>query len=274
MARRPFLHPLLPTAVALTMAGGATAASTCDNKQYNYPSTYIGEIAIGSYWLINDMWGRGSAPSGSWECIWSNSLTSWGTSFNWGNQNIYNVKSFPALVKGWAWQPMPSGSGMGFQVWEKNNVMLTWSWDYSNVPSAPSHNASIDCWFHSGNANPQGNNYPTLEVIIMPYRNPISLSGSGSNLGNVTIAGNTYNVWKTTLGSGSGSWTYLQYLRTSNTKSVSNLNLRTIWDDAIWRSVNNWNLNVTSIQTGWETFTGNTGSNGSLSTNNYAISIY
>lgn len=104
-------------------------------------------------------------------------------------------------------------------------------------------------------------------MIWLDYQNT---GGWQVDLGSVSLAGHTWEVWQATQGAGSNGWTYLAYLlKGPMVTSVANLDLNAFFLDAASRGFvqNSWYLYA--IQAGDEIRTGGLPYNN----NSFSVSI-
>jgi cellulose 1,4-beta-cellobiosidase len=146
---------------------------------------------------------------------------------------------------------------------------VTSSWDFS-VGGAPSdqYNVSYDIWFcPDNNCGTSGFPKGTELMIWLDYKN---VHGWQTDLGTVTLAGHTWEVWQATIGSGADSWTYLAYMiKSPMVTSVTDLDLNEFFRDLAARGAiqNSWYLYA--IQAGSELRTGGV----PYSNNSFSVSI-
>ncbi len=125
-------------------------------------------------------------------------------------------------------------------------------------PAGGNWDASYDIWFDP-TARTNGQN---TGAEIMVWLNHSGLPQPiGSRVGTVSLAGGTWDVWEGNIG-----WNVVSYVRTAGTGSMS-FPVSTFYKDAIGRGYasNSWYL--TSIQAGFEPWSGGTG----LAVTNFAV---
>jgi len=146
---------------------------------------------------------------------------------------------------------------------------VTSSWDFS-VGGAVSdqYDVAYDIWFcPDGNCGSSGFPGGVELMIWLDYKN---VHGWQTDLGSVTLAGHTWEVWQATFGSGINSWTYLAYMiQSPMVTSVADLDLNAFFLDAATKGYiqNSWYL--FAIQAGNELRTGGI----PYSSNSFSVSI-
>ena len=165
---------------ATTIAIGPAAAADCQT------SAQYGECTSGSYTFYNDEWGSGYGS----QTLWEDGPTYWGVDST--QPNTSGVKSYPneSLSIGESLNSLPS---------------LTSSFGY-NVPSTGNWEAAYDIWLNSSG----------IEVMVWTDTNG-NETPLGSSIGDLTIDGNTWDVY---VGSNGSNPTY-SFKRTSNETSGS-----------------------------------------------------
>jgi len=172
---------------ATTIAIGPAAAADCQT------SAQYGECTSGSYTFYNDEWGSGYGS----QTLWEDGPTYWGVDST--QPNTSGVKAYPdeALPVNESLDSLPS---------------LTSSFGY-NVPSSGNWEAAYDIWLNS----------TSIEVMVWTDTNG-NVSPAGSSIGDVTLNGNTWDVYVGNVGH-----PVYSLVRTSNETSGS-VNLLGILD--------------------------------------------
>jgi len=244
---------VLTAAIAVfAQTSPAHAAETCANN---------GIIDMGKYWLYNNLWGA-SSGSGS-QCITSGTQNgdniSWSTTYSWtGSAN--SVKTYDSSVLGWHWGWRNSNTGLPVALSSSTSVSTSWSFNLNQTTSG-GQNVSYDLWL-SGNPN-LGNADPTDEIMIWLTKTG-SVQPVGSQVGTVTLAGTTWQLWQGV----ANSWNVYSFVRTSNTSSAS-LNLRDFTGYLTQNRGLSTSKHLISVESGTEVFTGA----GTLNTTSYSVSI-
>ncbi len=204
-----------------------------------------GSWTNGGYTLYNNIWGTGYGA----QTIWANSYSNWGV---WANHpNTSGIKSYPNCEK-------VISKALSSITRLKGNYNCT-------VPSSGSYNTAFDVWC---------NNY-TYEIMIWvnwrgsvgPIASSYDASGNPvASYSNVTIGGQTWNVYK----GNNGSNEVYSFLRTSQATSGT-VDIRSTVN---WiKNTPKWFGDVTiyKVQCGWEI----TSSSGGLNfvMNSYSVTL-
>jgi len=162
----------------------------------------------GLYTLYNDLWGEGSASSGSQttqETSASGTTVAWKTTWNWQGGNG-QVKSYANLAL---------NKGLGRQLSAIGSIPTTWHWTYSSASNVVA-DVSYDLWLARSSALGSANSDSTYEVMIW-----LSTRGgagpAGSQITTVSIAGVNWKLYKGTV----SSWTVFSFVAPSEITSFS-----------------------------------------------------
>ena len=222
-------------------------------------------VNVGSYVVQSDYWNKDVCPGT--QCMDINKATA---AFNvtqgptaCGN----NVASYPNVLYGCSFGNCSPGSLLPKQVGALSTV--TSSWDFSvGGTASDQYDVAYDIWFcPDESCGTSGFPNGTELMIWLDYKN---VQGWETDLGQVTLAGHTWEVWLATMGSGANRWTYLAYLIQSPTvTSVTDLDLGAFFRDAAARGIiqNAWYLYA--IQAGNELRTGGI----PYASNSFSVSI-
>ena len=176
---------LLRFVVAGLFAGSATAvaigpaqAATCTT------SDQYGSCTSGSYTIYNDEWGSGHGS----QTLWANSYSNWG---------VYSTQPSTSGVKAYANASISVGTAL-------NSLSSVSSSFNDTVPSSGNFESAYDVWLNSS----------SYEIMI--WTDTVgNVSPAGSSIGDLTLDGNTWNVY---VGS-NGSNPVYSFWRTSNETS-------------------------------------------------------
>jgi hypothetical protein len=215
-------------------------------------------IPAGNYTLQNNMFNNMSGQCVALTCSGNNPgfvVTDPGGSYgNGGN----TPSSYPSFIYGWQ-----NGSFYGAYQTGKQLSAITGSvisnWTYTI--GGGEYDAAYDIWFGSAATG----STPTTELMVWG-----GYSGSqpaGSQVGTVTINGQSWQVWVGTI----SSWKYIAYrLASGGNMNFSNFDLKPFFTDATSRNVN---LSTASylwgIQAGFEVYT----ASGSPATTLFNVSV-
>ncbi|WP_129787120.1 GH12 family glycosyl hydrolase domain-containing protein [Promicromonospora panici] len=241
---------------AVVTAAPAQAASTCASG---------GNIAMGKYYVVNNLWGSGSGSG--WQCVWDNwqsgDTIGWGTSWEWSGQSN-SVKSYSSAVLGWHWGWQRPGTELPVRVGDNRSVPTTWNY---SVTGSGTMNAAYDLWLHT-QSNPSGSNNPSDEIMIWPYKSG-GAGPAGTYQTTVNLGGGSWDLYRGWIDAGNGvGWNVFSFVRTSNTTSV-NFNLRDFTNNLVNRGWLSNSKYLTSVQAGTEVFIGS----GRLDTESYWVDV-
>jgi hypothetical protein len=228
-------------------------------------------IYYDKYFVHNNNWNTSSSGFG-WGCIWSAGDTGW---WSWGTSSGHTestgaTKSYPSVVRGWHYGRWSNNSGMPKQVSTLGGC--TTSWNFS-APTSGRHAASYDIYFsRSTNVGSNKSNMSCNILVNLNNTNYYNWPGWDNGMTTVNLAGHTwkYKVVNDTQNGNTFKWA--TYIRTSNTNSVSNLNLKALFDHSRGQGNLSNNDHLVSIQAGWEVVDGANG--GQFKTNSYSTNIW
>jgi hypothetical protein len=175
--------------------------------------------------------------------------------------------AYPAIVYGWQ-----AGSFYGAYKTAKQLSAVSsavTSWTFSPPSSAGQWDASYDIWMAPTAApkTAQGG----LELMVwLGYGGGVNPAGSmaksAQTIGNVAGA---WDIYKGTISVSGSSWQYIAYRRTTQISSISNVDLKQFFTDAVGEGVGISNSTyLLGIQAGFEVTGANSGS-----TSSYTVSV-
>lgn len=195
------------------------------------------------YFYQNDVWN--TKASGD-QCVDVTELSYKVTSYTINLQGSDTPASYPSYVRG-CHQGHCSADG----ILPKQYSSLTTVTSSVQItpPSGAKYDVSYDLWLDS-TAKKDGQN----QTEIMVWLDWSGVQPVGSSQGNATIGGQSYEVWF-----GSPGWNVASFRRTDHPHSLSSMDLKPIIDYAISKgwAKNDWYL--TSVQFGFEGWSGLTG---------------
>jgi hypothetical protein len=257
---KPITTPqTLPTSCGTLAAYGGPACGMQD---------LMGEV--GDYGIENNVSGSGQ------QCITAKSGGSCvGFSLSYPT-NTLSASSFPAaypaVVYGWQ-----AGSFYGAYKTAKPISAINSapsSWSFTPPSSATSWDASYDIWF-SGSAAPKTANGGLELMIWLGSGGSSTINPAGSEVMNggtpksVTIGPGSWNIWKGSISVNGSTWQYIAYRATAMTSSVSNMDLKAFFTDAVGEGVGiSTSTYLLGIQAGFEVTGANSGA-----TNSYSVSV-
>jgi hypothetical protein len=234
----------LVASIFVATSGSAQADTTiCDQ----YGSTTI----QGRYVVQNNRWGTSAQ-----QCI---NVTS--TGFRIATQQGSSPTngapvSYPSVFLGCHYTNCSPGSTLPMQVSRIRNASSSISYQYAGG----TYNASYDIWL---DPTPKTNGVNQMEIMIW-FNRQGPIQPIGSAVGNTTIAGRSWQVWR----GSNGSNNVISYVASSTINSWS-FNVLDFVNDVRARGAitNSWYL--TSIQAGFEPWNGGVG----LAVNNFSASV-
>jgi Glycosyl hydrolase family 12/Cellulose binding domain len=119
-----------------------------------------------------------------------------------------------------------------------------------SYPGSGQWDAAYDIWF---DPTPRRDGQNTGAEIMVWLNHAGAPQPVGSRVGTVTLAGGTWDVWEGNIG-----WNVVSYVRTAGTGAVS-FPVSTFFGDAVSRGYAQTSWYLTSIQAGFEPWTGGTG---------------
>ena len=230
----------------LLFAGSAVAAPaptplrTCD-KYGSFP------LGGGVYVAANNVWGADTP-----QCI-SNSGARDDSGFvvdTAGHLNTAGPAGYPSIYRGCVYGYCTGGSPFPRRVDQLGTVTSSWSTSAPTDP-ASTYNTAYDLWFDP-NPNQTGRN---TGAELMVWLNTTGVQPIGAKTRTATIAGASWDVWQGTL----DGLPVVSYVRTVPTRSVSSLPLHSFVADATTNGVVQPAWYLTSVQAGFEPWTGGAG---------------
>jgi len=230
--------------------------STCEERA---------NVTVGSYLVQSDYWNKAVCPGT--QCMDINKATGAFSVTQGPAPCGDNVASYPNVLYGCSFGDCSPASMLPMPVSALSTV--TSSWDFSvGGAASDKYNVAYDIWFCSdGKCGSSGFPGGVELMIWLDYKN---VHGWQTDLGSVTLAGHTWEVWQATFGSGTNSWTYLAYMiQPPMVTSVADLDLNALFRDAAAKGyiTNDWYLYA--IQAGSELRTGGIPYN----SNSFSVSI-
>nr|AGC24033.1 xyloglucanase B [Rhizomucor miehei] len=205
--------------------------------------------SAGPYTVYNNLWGEGSATSGS-QCTSVNSIDgnvlSWSTSWSWAGGQ-YNVKSYANAELKFDAVKLSSVSSIPFQ----------WSWSYSGSNIVA--DVAFDLWTSTANTS-------DFEIEIMVWLAAIGGAGPiGDSVGTFSYGGYTWNLHK----GNNGSNDVYSFVATEQIKSIKS-DLLPFFKHLIDSGYISSSQYLRAVQAGTEPFLG---SNAKLVTSSYSVSV-
>jgi hypothetical protein len=238
---------LVATGAAIVLTTGAAQADTTICEKYGSTT-----IQGGRYVVMNNVWGTDQP-----QCI---NVTSTGFSISQANHNVPTngaPASYPAVYYGCHYANCSSGSILPLRVSDSRFAGIQTSVSMS-FPGSGQWDAAYDIWFDP-TARTDGQN--TGAEIMVWVNHAGAPQPVGSRVGTANIAGGTWDVWEGNIG-----WNVISYVRNPGTSSVS-FAPSAFFNDAVSRGYAQTSWYLTSIQAGFEPWTGGQG----LAVNTFSI---
>lgn len=235
------------SAAGLVALGGTANAATQICEKYG--STTVG----GRYVVMNNNWGDDTT-----QCITVNDNGFQITTASHNRPTNGAPGSYPAIYAGCHYANCSPGTTLPIAVSSSAFSTATTSVSMS-YPGSGQWDAAYDIWFDP-TARRDGQNTGAELMIWMNHMG--APQPVGSRVGTVTLAGGTWDVWFGNIG-----WNVVSYVRTSATSSM-NFAIRNFYDDMVNRGYAQRSWYLTSVQAGFEPWTGQTG----LAVNSFSFS--
>jgi hypothetical protein len=176
----------------------------------------------------------------------------------------YTPGAYPSLIYGWQAGNFYGGYAGGRTVASIKTATTDWSFSVNNVSQ---YDAAYDIWFAPTQAPATANGGVEL-MIWLQWVGANPADYPAGSLGNVTSGGKTFAAHKTTISNNGSTWTYLAYLASTQTSSVSGLDLTPFFSDAEGRGLGSgWYL--LGVQAGFEVYN----ASGSVTTSSFDVNL-
>lgn len=233
-------------------AGWASEAGTFPPGSTVSTCQDYGSVTVGSYIVQSNYWHKNLCPGT--QCMDINQDTGAFRVTKGPDPCGDTVSSYPNVLYGCSFGNCSPQSMLPMQVGALSTV--TSSWDFSVTAAAnDKYDVAYDIWFCPDQGCGASGFPGGVELMIwLDYKN---LSGWQYDLGKVSLAGHTWEVWKATMGSGPGAWTYLAYMiQPPMVTSVADLDLGAFFGDMAKRGFIKDAWYLYAIQAGNELRTG------------------
>jgi len=244
------LAAVLAVAFAAALSVVAVPAAQADTST----CSGTGTIAAGAYEIQANEWN-----SSSQQCITYTSGTAWTVStanFNLATNGA--PATYPSIFKGCHWGLCTANSGLPIQMSNLGSAVSSWS---TTQPSSGAYDVAYDIWF---NSTPTTSGQPDGTEVMIWLNSRGGVQPFGSQTGTSSAAGLNWNVWT----GQQSSWKIISYVLNPGATSVSNLDLKSLFQDAVSRGSINPSNYLIDVEAGFEIWQGGQG----LGTNSFSVS--
>jgi cellulose 1,4-beta-cellobiosidase len=229
-------------AIGGTSNGGTTTCSP------------TGTITAGNYIIQNNEWN-----STAQQCVTYTGGTAWNVSTaNFNLSTSGAPATYPSIYNGCHWGTCTSNSS--FPIQESNLGSVTSSWA-TTQPASGAYDVAYDIWF---NSTPATTGQPDGTEVMVWINSRGGVQPFGSQTGTANIDGMNWNVWT----GQQTSWKIISYVLNPGTTSVSNLDLKALFGDAVSRGSINPSNYLIDVEAGFEIWQGGQG----LGTTSFSVS--
>jgi hypothetical protein len=264
----PWLITLLPLALLSSLSVFATQTTSVD----------YGTIGVqnNELYVKNNTWGKGTI-TGYTANVWATDADSknkynWDTGANWIWPAGGGVKSYQEMVYGYVGSGVYTiGTKLPTYLGANKSMKVSWSYslttDTSSAYATPQCNASLDVFLRKDNSGPSS----TIEGELMIWLSSKNWTPNSSYYqGVVSIAGVNYKLYyNPTATNGTTTWKYVAFIRSTETTSVTDLDLKPFTDYMQTKGWARSGQNIYSIESGFEAIQGK----GSGTTYWYSVSV-
>jgi len=253
MSRR-FLRPrALATALAIAAAAAVSAAAAPSAQAATSTCSGTGTISAGDYLIQANEWN-----SSAQQCITYTSGTAWSVSTANFNLSGGAPATYPSIYKGCHWGLCTGNSGFPIQMSKLGSATTSWS---TSQPSSGAYDVAYDIWF---NSTPTTSGQPDGTEVMIWINSRGGVQPFGSQTGTTNVDGMNWNVWT----GRQTSWNIISYVLNPGATSVSNLDLKALFNDAVARGSINPAHYLIDVEAGFEIWQGGQG----LGTNGFSVS--
>ncbi|KAA2252259.1 cellulose-binding protein [Solihabitans fulvus] len=237
-------------AIAVGAAGIVIAAPTAQAATTTCSGT--GTISTGDYLIQANEW-NSSSP----QCITYTGGTAWSLTTANFNLNGGAPATYPSIYKGCHWGMCTPNSGMPIQVSNLGSATTSWS---TSQPASGAYDVAYDVWF---NSTPTTTGQPDGTEVMIWINSRGGVQPFGSQTGTSSVDGMNWSVWT----GQQTSWKIISYVLNPGATSVSNLDLKALFNDAVARGSINPSNYLIDVEAGFEVWRGGQG----LGTNSFSV---
>jgi chitodextrinase len=252
MARR-FRPRALAAALAIAFAAALSVVAVPAAQADTTTCSGTGTIAAGAYEIQANEWN-----SSAQQCLTYTSGTAWTVSTaNFGLGTSGAPATYPSIFKGCHWGLCTAGSGLPIQMSNLGSAVSSWS---TTQPSSGAYDVAYDIWF---NSTPTTSGQPDGTEVMIWINSRGGVQPFGSQTGTTNVDGMNWNVWT----GQQTSWKIISYVLNPGSTSVSNLDLKALFQDAVSRGSINPSNYLIDVEAGFEIWQGGQG----LGTNSFSV---
>jgi chitodextrinase len=252
---RPTRHrSRLATVIALMIAATASFFTVAAPSAQAATTTCsgTGTIPAGDYTIQANEWN-----SSAQQCITYTGGTAWSVSTANFNLSGGAPATYPSIYKGCHWGSCTANSGLPIQVSKLGSVTSSWS---TTQPASGAYDVAYDIWF---NSTPTTTGQPDGTEVMVWINSRGGVQPFGSQTGTTNVAGMNWAVWT----GRQTSWNIISYVLNPGAASVSNLDLKALFQDAVARGSINPSHYLIDVEAGFEIWQGGQG----LGTNSFSV---
>ena len=252
MSRRFGPLRALTAALALTIATAVPAVAASAPQASTTTCSGSGTISAGDYTIQANEWN-----SSAQQCLTYTGGTAW--SVTTANFNVSGgaPATYPSIYKGCHWGQCTSNSGFPIQMSNLGSAVSSWS---TTQPSSGAYDVAYDIWF---NSTPTTSGQPDGTEVMIWINSRGGVQPFGSQTATTTVDGLNWNVWT----GQQTSWKIISYVLNPGATSVTNVDLKALFQDAVARgSINPANYLI-DVEAGYEIWQGGQG----LGTNSFSV---
>ncbi len=251
--RRPARPRVLAAALAVVAAATLSTVAAPAAQAATTTCSGSGTIQAGDYIIQANEWN-----SSAQQCLTYTGGTAWSVSTANFNLSGGAPATYPSIFKGCHWGMCTSNSGLPIQVSNLGSATTSWS---TSQPSSGAYDVAYDIWF---NSTPTTSGQPDGTEVMIWLNSRGGVQPFGSQTGTSNAAGKSWNVWT----GQQTSWKIISYVLNPGATSVSNLDLKSMINDAVSRGSINPSNYLIDVEAGFEIWQGGQG----LATNSFSVS--
>ena len=203
-----------------------------------------GTIPAGDYMIQANEWN-----STAQQCITYSGGTAWTVSTANFNLSGGAPATYPSIYKGCHWGLCTGNSGLPIQMSKLGSAVTSWS---TTQPASGAYDVAYDIWF---NSTPTTTGQPDGTEVMIWINSRGGVQPFGSQTGTTNVDGMNWNVWT----GRQTSWNIISYVLNPGATSVSNLDLKALFQDAVARGSINPSNYLLDVEAGFEIWQGGQG---------------